>query len=188
VRALLDARGEPVERLRPRAGVAIALFSPGHAIEAGNDIGTLHVPLPIGEPDPGARLSLIAAETARAKRSPMVAAEPIVRAWFGRYGVVRRSMEHQRLVNLAETYLPGPPASIDILGAPVIDLLPIAPLAGNLGLSFVALSYAGRLLLTVRADADQFPDLDVLSAAMEQDWQVLAGSVPPSGQAWPTER
>ncbi len=178
VRALLDARGEPIGQLRPRAGVAVALFSPGHGLEAGNDIGTLHVPLPISEADPGTRLPLIAAESARAKRSPMVAAEPVLRAWLGRFAVVRRSMEHQRLVNLAETYLPGPPVPIDVLGAPVIDLLPIAPLAGNLGLSFVALSYAGHLAVTVRADADQFPDLEVLSAAMERDWETLAGSVP----------
>jgi WS/DGAT/MGAT family acyltransferase len=175
VRALLDARGEPIGRLRPHAGVAVALFSPGHGREAGNDIGTLHVPLPIGEADPRARLPLIAAESARAKRSGMVAAEPLLRAWFGRFGFARRSMEHQRLVNLAETYLPGPPVPIDVLGDPVIDLLPIAPLAGNLGLSFVALSYAGRLAVAVRADADQFPDLEVLSAAMGRDWEVLAG-------------
>jgi hypothetical protein len=185
VRALLDARGEPVERLRPRAGVAVALFSPGHGVEAGNDIGTLHVPLPIGEADPATRLPLIAAESARARRDPMVAAEPIVRAWLGRIGFVRRSMEHQRLVNLAETYLPGPPVPISVLGAPVLELLPIAPLAGNLGLSFVALSYAGRLAIAVRADADQFPDLAVLSAAMERDWRTLAGSVP-AGRASPT--
>ncbi len=188
VRALLDARGEPIARLRPRAGIAVALFSAGHGLEAGNDVGTLHVPLPLAEPDPGARLPLIAAVRARAKGDPMVATEPVLRAWLGRFGPVRRSMEHQRLVNLAETYLPGPPVPIDVLGTPVLDLLPIAPLAGNLGLSFVALSYAGRLAVTVRADADQFPDLEVLSAAMEREWHALAGSVAPSDRSRRTRR
>ena len=46
VRALLDGRGEPVARLRPRVGIAVALFSPGRRREAGNDIGSLLVPLP----------------------------------------------------------------------------------------------------------------------------------------------
>jgi WS/DGAT/MGAT family acyltransferase len=177
VRALLDARGEPVARLRPRVGIAVALFSPGRRREAGNDIGSVLVPLPIGEPDPAARLPLIAAEIALAKRTQIAFAEPVLRASVGRFGVVRRAMERQRLVNLAETYLPGPPVRIEVLGAPVLYLLPIAPLAGNLGLSFVALSYAGCLTVAVRADADQFPDLEVLVAAMERDWQVLAGSV-----------
>ena len=128
-------------------------------------------------------MPLIAAETALAKRTQVASAEPVLRALVGRFGVVRRAMEHQRLVNLAETYLPGPPVRIDVLGAPVLDLVPIAPLAGNLGLSFVALSYAGRLTVTVRADADQFPDLDVLVAAMERDWRALAGSVERAGHA-----
>ncbi len=181
VRALLAERGEPVQRLRPRAGVAVALFSPGRGREAGNDIGTLHVPLPLAGSDPGARLPRIAAARARAAQSRMVALEPILRAWLGRVGPVRRSMEHQRLVNLAETYLPGPPVPVDILGGQVLDLLPIAPLTGNLGLSFVAISYARRLTIAVRADADQFPDLDVLAAAMARDWQALAGSSAPTG-------
>lgn len=186
VRSLLDARGEPIELLRPRAGVAVALFSAGHGREAGNDIGTLHVPLPIGEPDPGARLPVIGAARLKAKQSPMVAAEPFLRAWLGRFGVLRRSLEHQRLVSLATTYLPGPPVPIEVLGAPVLDLLPIAPLAGNLGLSFVSLSYAGCLRVTVRADADQFPDLDVLTAAMERDWRRLSGSVGFGGGSRPS--
>jgi WS/DGAT/MGAT family acyltransferase len=183
VGALLDARGEPVQDLRPRVGIAVALFSRGHRREAGNDIGSLLVPLPIGEPDPTARLPLIAAETALAKRTQVASAEPVLRASVGRLGVIRRAMERQRLVNLAETYLPGPPLRIDALGAPVLDLLPLAPLAGNLGLSFVALSYAGRLTVTVRADADQFPDLDVLIVAMERDWQALLRSLESAGQA-----
>jgi hypothetical protein len=181
VRALLDARGEPIARLRPRAGIAVALFSAGRGTAAGNDVGTLHVPLPLAEAEPAARMLLIAAETATAKQGSMVAAEPLVRAWLARFPVVRRGMERQRLVNLSETYLPGPTAPIEILGAPILDLLPVAPLAGNLGLSFVALSYAGRISVAVRADADQFPDLEVLAGAMERDWWTLAGQVSPAG-------
>jgi hypothetical protein len=109
----------------------------------------------------------------------MVAIEPVLRAALGRFGVVRRAMERQRLVNLVETYLPGPPIAIDALGAPVLDLVPIAPLTGNLPLSFVALSYAGHLTLAVRVDEDRFPDLDVLLAAMERDWDLLARSAAP---------
>jgi hypothetical protein len=156
----------------------VALFSPGHGREPGNDVGTLFVRLPLAVRSPAARLPLIAAESAGAKQSGMVAAEPLLRAWLRRIGG-QGSMDRQRLVNLSETYLPGPPRPIDILGARVLDLLPVAPLAGNVGLSFVALSHAGRLAIAVRADADRFPDLDVLTTAMERDWAVLAESVAP---------
>jgi hypothetical protein len=143
--------------LRPRAGVAVALFSADHRGVAGNDIGSLLVALPLGEVDPVARLATIAADRDAAKRSPMVSIEPVLRAWLRRIPGMRRSLERQRSVNLAFTYLPGPSVPIDVLGARVVDLVPIAPLAGNLGLSFVALSYAGRLTIAVRADADRFP-------------------------------
>ena len=176
VRALLQARGETVGGQPPRAGVAIALFSPERGSAPGNDIGTLHVPLPIGVSDARVRLPMIVAERELAAASPMVAVEPIVRAWLGRFAFVRRTMERQRLVNLSETYLPGPPRPITVLGARVLELIPLAPLAGNLGLSFVALSYAGRLGIAVRVDAAAFPDLHILTGAMEREWQSLSGS------------
>jgi hypothetical protein len=179
VRALLDARGEPIEQVRPRVGIAVARFSPGDGGRVGNDIGSVIVPLSIDAPDLDTRLRAIAAARDRAAESPMVAAEPTIRAWLGRIPVLRRSIERQRIINVTETYLPGPPAPIEVLGAPVLDLLPIAPIAGNLGLSFVALSYAGQLSVAVRADADQFPDLDELTAAMAQDWDALAREVVP---------
>jgi WS/DGAT/MGAT family acyltransferase len=178
VRALLDARGEPVHRLRPRAGVAVALFSAGRRQATGNDIGSVLVPLPIDAADPRARVDAIARERAGANASPMVAVEPLLRAWLGRLPAYRRALERQRLINLTQTYLPGPSRPIEVLGARVIELIPFAPLAGNLGLSFVALSYAGSLGLTVRADADAFPDLGVLAAAMEREWRVLESSTP----------
>ena len=177
VRALLEARREDIDPARPRAGMAVGLFSGGRASRVGNDIGTIHVPLPVGERDPGPACHRSPRERAQALASPLVALEPVMRAWAGRFGFVRRSLERQRLVNLAVTYLPGPVAPIEVLGAPVLDLVPIAPLAGNIGLSIVALSYAGRLAITVRADAAQFPDLDVLVSAMGRDWQALARQV-----------
>ena len=156
VRALLAGRGEPIELLRPRAGIAVALFSPGHGTEAGNDIGTLHVPLPIGEADPrpGCRSSPVSGP-GQAEPDGGRRADPpgVVRA-------LRRVPARARppAARQPRRDLPARSARpIDVLGAPVLDLLPIAPLAGNLGLSFVALSYAGRLEVAVRVDANQFP-------------------------------
>lgn len=173
LRALLRDRGELSGRMRPRAGVAVALFSADRSGQPGNDIGTMLVPLPVDEDEPAVRLAHIAAASARARGDPSIAIEPTLRAWVRRIGGAR-TLEHQRLVNLHETFLPGPPRPIRALGAEVVDLVPIAPLAGNLALSVVALSYAGRITIAVRADADAFPDLDVLIVAMERDWRRLA--------------
>jgi WS/DGAT/MGAT family acyltransferase len=171
IRALLEARAVPATERHARVGIAVALFSRDDGV--GNDIGTLHVALPLGEPDPAARIASIAVSRNRAKASGLAAREPILRAWLGRSRLVRRTMERQRLVNLAETYLAGPTSEVSVLGAPVLDLVPLTPLTGNLPLAVVALSYAGRLALVVRVDPDRIPDVEVLIAAMDRERKQL---------------
>jgi hypothetical protein len=53
-------------------------------------------------------------------------------------------IRRQRLTNLVECNVIGPPAPIRVLGAPVLDLVPIGVLAGNVAVSFLALSYSGE--------------------------------------------
>jgi hypothetical protein len=63
-----------------------------------------------------------------------------------------------------------------VLGARILDILPITRLFGNVGLTLLAFSYAGQISLVVTADATAFPDLDVLMAGMEQGWHQLVGA------------
>jgi WS/DGAT/MGAT family acyltransferase len=58
VRALLASRGEPVERLAPRAGIAVTL-PPSRRGDAGNHFGSYTVALPLRHADPVARLPRI---------------------------------------------------------------------------------------------------------------------------------
>jgi hypothetical protein len=45
------------------------------------------------------------------------------------------------------------------------------------------MSYAGTLVVSVRADCERFADLPVLVAAMNQEWQTMAPPVIRSGGA-----
>jgi diacylglycerol O-acyltransferase / wax synthase len=176
VRALLRSRGEPVDGVSLHTTVAVSLRTPGQPVEAGNRAGGYLVRLPMGPPDPAARLRLVCAETARAKRSQLATAATAVLVWVARTGLLRYFTRRQHLANLIESNVAGPPEPIRVLGAPLLDLVPVGVLAGNLSLSFLALSYAGRLTVTVRADADRYPDLPVVLAAMERDWRALAAA------------
>jgi diacylglycerol O-acyltransferase / wax synthase len=49
--------------------------------------------------------------------------------------------------------------------------------AGNVTVSFDALSYAGTLAVTVMADADRVPDLPVLAAALRSQFDALVAQV-----------
>jgi diacylglycerol O-acyltransferase / wax synthase len=90
----------------------------------------------------------------------------------------------------------GPPVPMYAFGARILDILPIIQLVGNVGLTLCAFSYAGRVSLVVTADATAFPDLDVLMAGMEQDWDALHGRRveqpvdvrPPAGHRIPASR
>jgi WS/DGAT/MGAT family acyltransferase len=183
VRALLASRAEPIGQLAPRVGIAVGLPPSHRDGDGGNAFGSYVVALPIGEPDPTTRLHRIARERMRAAATRPVTGITTIRAWSARFPPARMRMGRQRFVNLMETYMPGPPARIKVLGAPVLDAVPVPPLGRNVGLAVVASSYAGRLSLTVRTDPDAFPDLDVLLAAMATGWRALSGA---AGQPTPT--
>jgi WS/DGAT/MGAT family acyltransferase len=173
LRELLDSRGEPVDGQFLRAAVATSLRTSQQVGGAGNRTGVIVVRLPLGEADPRVRLRLVSADSRRAKHDQLPTTSNGLLVWLARLGLIRHFTRRQRLTNLIESNLAGPPAPISILGAPVVDLVPIGNLAGNLAVSFLALSYTGRLTIAVQADADRFPDLPVLMAAMERDWDSL---------------
>jgi len=83
---------------------------------------------------------------------------------------------HQHTANVKDTNVIGPSRPVYLLGARILDILPITRLFGNVGLTLCAFSYAGQIFLVVTADATAFPDLDVLMTGMEQDWHALTGS------------
>jgi len=180
LRALLLSRAESVDRLAVHAAVAASPHTDTPAPRTGNRAGIIIVNLPLDEPDPSARLWLIGLDSARAKREQLLTTEQGMLVWLARLGLLRRYTRRQRLTNIAESSVIGPPTPIRLLGAPVTDMIPIGALAGNLAISFLAFSYAGRLTIAIRADADRHPDLAVLTDAMARDWQVLTSAPRPT--------
>jgi diacylglycerol O-acyltransferase / wax synthase len=183
LRGLLLSRGEAVDRVALRATVAVSLRTAADDGTAGNRTGGLVVRLPVAAVGPEARLELVRQETATAKRDQAATAEPQFVQWLARSGLIRAVTRHQHITNLIESNVTGPADEIRVLGAPVLDLIPIGVLAGNLTIAFLAFSYHGRLTVTVWCDADRYPDLAVLVEAMNRDWASLSG--PGSPRAGP---
>ena len=124
------------------------------------------VPLPIGEPDAGRRLEIIATATAERKRRPI---EP----WARFPSLLAAGMHHQRLVNLFTSNVPGPVEPWFFAGARVLELFQIGPVQGNVRLNVGALSYAGGLYLDTVADADSIPDVGVFAEGLRRTLDVL---------------
>jgi len=60
-----------------------------------------------------------------------------------------------------------------VLGSRVLDAFPLTVLAGNVSVSFVALSYVGRLNLVTQVDPAAVPDVDVIARGMARAWAQL---------------
>ncbi|WP_341358415.1 wax ester/triacylglycerol synthase domain-containing protein [Georgenia sp. M64] len=163
-RRLLEQRGELSDDLVLRVSVIASLRDPAAARSdgaPGNLTGVRVVPVPVGEADPVRRLKRIAAHTAaRRGRPPLRPGGRLLRRWM--VGV----MNHQRMVNLLVSNLPGPTAPLVFAGAPVLELFQLGTNQGNLALSVGVLSYAGTLEIDVVGDGDVVPDLDAFVSGL----------------------
>jgi diacylglycerol O-acyltransferase / wax synthase len=166
-RELLANRGELSMGLELKASVAASMRGGGDQA-GGNRVGIMLAPLPVAEPDPGARLARIAKVMARRKQLPPY--QPSSR--FGQRWMVAM-MDRQRLVNLFTSNLPGPAAPVYLAGARVREMFQIGVVQGNVTLAVGVLSYAGQLNVTVLADPRAVPDVAVFAGA-------LAGSLVPA--------
>ncbi|HEX6675942.1 MAG TPA: wax ester/triacylglycerol synthase family O-acyltransferase [Actinomycetes bacterium] len=176
LRNLLLGRGEPVDGLVLRAFVPVSLHTerPGEA--RGNQDGGMMVPLPIGEPDEGRRLRLIAADTARRKRTY----RPQGGALFRNVPIQRAALRlaaRQRVINTYVTNVPGPPVRLFFAGAPLLEVFPVVPIMGNVSLGVGALSYAGQFNVTAVADRERCPDIEVFVEGVRGSLDALADSV-----------
>jgi diacylglycerol O-acyltransferase len=162
LRDLLHGRAERVDGVVLRAYVPVSLHRerPGQA--RGNRDGVMAVSLPIGLPDPVARLRLIAAETAERKKRSRPPAGTLLRNGIAQRAFLRL-MARQRWANVYVANVPGPPVPLYLAGAPLRELFPVVPLTGNLTLGVGALSYAGQFNITAVADHDACPDVEVFA-------------------------
>jgi len=181
LRDLVASRGEGTPDMVLRAMVPVSLHGTGDTEPNGNSDAGMIIPLPpFGERDPARALGLIAAATAEGKkvRQPSMGTGIFRLPWVQRLGL--RLVTRQRLGNVYVANVPGPPFPLYLMGARIRELFPVVPIMGNMTVGIGALSYAGQFNLTLVADADACPDLDVLADGMRRgitEFSGLAASV-----------
>jgi diacylglycerol O-acyltransferase len=123
----------------------------------------IFVPLPLGVDDPVERLRRVAAAAAGCKQHVLPAPD----GGPNRSRLVRRFMmrvaARQRWADVYVANVPGPRTPLYLDGAQVRELYPVVPLAGRTPVGVGALSYAGRLGITVVADRDACPDIEIFT-------------------------
>ena len=171
LRHLLHERGE----LAP--GVAATVMCPVSTreegqIEAGNQVGALTVTVPLDLDDPVARFHEVTAATQRAKTDDPAADLDFVAGLFdfmvpAMQRRAARSVHEQQGYNLTVSNLAGVPIPMWFQGARLLELYPVVPVGGYVGVNVVGLSNCGRLFVSLTADADANPDLDVFALGIE---------------------
>jgi diacylglycerol O-acyltransferase len=179
LRELLLARGEDPPRQGLRAQVPVNIRHMGDHGELGNKVSTLFVELPVAEADPRRRYELVrdAAEKRKAGGQALAVgtvigltelAPPVLHAGLA------RSLYAKRLFNITITNVPGPPLRLYAFGAPLIDIVPVVPLAAEHALGIAVVSYTGGMTFGLYADRATMPDLDVLRDGIATSLEELA--------------
>lgn len=182
LRALLEARGELVPGLELIGSQAVSLRTRADR-SIGNQVGAIMLPLPVCEPDPQVRLGTMVRTSHQRDVRALSGLTMRVLAGLSALPIARSGSRRQRAVNVRVTTIYGPRRPATILGARVLQILPIVRLFGNVGLALCAFSYVGQVCLVVTADAARVPDLDRLMDGMAADWRALvdapvAGALP----------
>jgi diacylglycerol O-acyltransferase / wax synthase len=172
LRALLAARGEPVDGLVLGIYVAVSLHQGPPSTAQGNLISQMAVPLPIAVADPATRIRRIAIATAQRKARPRPPLGALPHR--GILGKVFLHLVTRQHVNVTGVDLPGPEVPLYLAGARLIDVFPMVQLLGRNSLAVGALSYAGGFDIMAVADRDAYPDLKVFTRGTEAELAALS--------------
>lgn len=189
----LRARGEEVAELVVSVPVSARAATTSH--DLGNRVGVMPVRAPVLGSVP-ARLARVAELTRAQKTQARGASASLVGPLFrllAAAGLFRWFVDRQRLVNSFLTNMPGPTTPLSFAGTPVLRILPVTITAGNVGVAFAALSYAGRLTVSVIVDPDVVPEADAVAEALAGELRAVAdaegpelGLTPRAGHHRPT--
>ncbi len=171
-RFLKDVRLTDPTNLPFKVMAPVSVRSSAERGRGGNRVAAWFVPLPIGEPDPLARLARIRETTQTMKRRhDALGAETLTQVveWIGTTPISlgARLIETAPPFNMVVTNVPGPRGTLYLLGAPLLEAHPMVPLLGDLALGIALFSYGRTISWGFNADWDLVPDLHEFVGAVE---------------------
>ena len=173
-RALLESRGEvSSEKLVVRSMVPVSVRRPDQKGALNNQVSAVFVDLPVGEPDPVARLSAIRGQMDEYKKAMQAVDAPSIIA-LGDFvapallslGVRAALQAGQMWCQAVTTNVPGPRVPLYVLGRRMVSAHAYVPIAGGTRISIGIFSYLNSMTFGINADFDAFPDVDVLAGGI----------------------
>jgi WS/DGAT/MGAT family acyltransferase len=174
----LRSRGVRTEGLEMRALVPVSVRTKEEQGTLGNKLTVMRGPLPVYIKDPVARLRFVRSAMDGLKESKQAVgaatlaavndlAPPTILAQASRLNF------STRLFNLIVTNIPGPQLPLYVLGRELVDLFPVAFLPEHHALAIAIMSYNGGIDYGLLGDYDALPDIDVITAGIEDSLSEL---------------
>ncbi len=178
---LLRGRGEELAPDRAvRTMVPVSVRRPGEKGVYNNRVSAVFANLPVGVPDPLARLAAIRAEMDGIKESKQAVAGDVLSSLSGfapplLLALGSRLVTSAPRLNMhtATTNVPGPQQPVNTLGCRMLESYPFVPVVGSIRIVVAIFSYDGGLYFGVTGDYDGAPDIDVLTAGIERGMEAL---------------
>jgi len=179
-RDLLAARGELTDGAVVRSLVPVSVRAPHERGVPTNRVSAVLVNLPVGEPDPVARLARLREQMDDLKRNRQVVSAQALTGLAGFAAPTLLAMGTrltfrypQSLMQTVTTNVPGPRFPMHMLGRRLVEVFPYVPIAYNLRISIGIFSYLDRLDFGITADFDAVPDVGVLSQGIRDGFAEL---------------
>jgi diacylglycerol O-acyltransferase len=173
LRALLQNRGEAVDDLELRAMVPVSVRADNERGALGNRVATMWATLPVYEPDPIERLTVVHESMRDLKSSGQAVGAQLLTA-FGEYtpptilAQASRLVARQRAFNLVVTNVPGPQMPLFTMGRQMTEVYPVVPLSDNTTIGVALFSYSGTIGFGLIGDYDTARDIGVLAEGIEK--------------------
>jgi diacylglycerol O-acyltransferase / wax synthase len=155
--------GTSVESLR--AVVPINLRTDGDT-SWGNKITLQRLTLPVGEPDPGARMRKLHHATQAARNEPSLPVTGVIAGTLNMLpvGYVAGVLKH---VDFLASNVTGPPDPVYVAGSKITGMFAFGPTIGA-SLNTTLVSYAGTCDIGINIDTAAVPDPDVLLDCLQE--------------------
>jgi WS/DGAT/MGAT family acyltransferase len=174
-RDLLERRGSLRQGLVVRSMVPISVRQADQRGQLDNQISAVFVDLPVGEPDPVARLASVRRQMDEHKKvlqavdaRSIIAMGDFVAPTLLSMGVRAALNAGQMWCQAVTTNVPGPRVPLYVLGRRMCSAHAYVPIAGGTRVSIGIFSYLKTMTFGINADFDAFPDVDVLSGGIRR--------------------
>ena len=191
-RDLLAARGELAGDLVVRSLVPVSLRGTDEHQPVSNKVSAVLANLPVGQPDPLARLDDLHHQMESLKETGQAAGAEMLTGVLGlaapallALGTRAAFRLPQPLVQTVTTNVPGPQVPLYLLGRRLAELYPFVPIGDNVRVGIAVFSYTGDLTFGITADYGSVPaaELDILAEGVQAGLAELLARVRPPRRA-----